>query len=178
MQVTGLRHVALRHSIGAMLTAVIRANGRTEALAATLSVLIPAVAGGTVGHAVVIGTAEDSETERLAEVTGASYVAARNGESWTLGIERARGDWVLLLEAGDLPEPHWAESVERHLMTAAKTPALMPLRGIAALREWGAVSLRSRGVRAGLIAPKKQLLSGRLPASPRRLAVGRERAQA
>ncbi|MDU0340781.1 glycosyltransferase family A protein [Bosea rubneri] len=160
-----------------MLTAVIRANGRTEALAATLSVLIPAVAGGTIGHAVVIGAGEDSETERLADVTGASYVAARNGASWALGIERARGDWVLLLEAGDLPEPHWAESVERHLMTAATTPALMPLRGIAALREWGAVSLRSRGVRAGLIAPKKQLLSGRLPASPRRLSVRRERAQ-
>ena len=159
-----------------MLTAVIRANGRAEALAATLSVLIPAVAGGTIGHAVVIGVGADGETERLADATGASYVAARNGAGWTLGIERARGDWVLLLEAGDLPEPHWVEGVERHLLVAAAAPALMPLRGIAALREWGEVSLRSRGVRAGLIAPKKQLLSGRLPAAPRRLSVGRERA--
>lgn len=161
-----------------MLTAVIRANGRAEALAATLSVLIPAVADGVIGHAVVIGTEEDGETERLADATGASYVAARNGASWSLGVEQARGDWVFLLEAGDLPEPHWVAGVERHLLLAAALPALMPLRGLAALREWGAVSLRSRRVRAGLIAPKKQLLSGRLPASPRRLAVRRERAGA
>ncbi|WP_332680586.1 glycosyltransferase family 2 protein [Bosea sp. (in: a-proteobacteria)] len=161
-----------------MLTAVIRANGRAEALAATLSVLIPAVADGVIGHAVVIGAEGDAETLRLADATGASYVAARNGASWSLGVAQARGDWVLLLEAGDLPEPHWVASIERHLLIAATTPALMPLRGLAALREWGAVSLRSRRVRAGLIAPKKQLLSGRLPASPRRLAVGRERALA
>ena len=55
--------------------------------------------------------------------------------------------------------------------------AAAPLRGMAAaLREWGAVSLRSRGVRAGLLAPKKQILSGRLARAPRRLSVRRERA--
>lgn len=161
-----------------MLTAVIRANGDAEALAATLAVLIPAVAGGVIGHAVVIDDAGDAMVARLAEETGASYVRAGNGEAWSRGVAEARGDWVLLLEAGDLPEPQWAPSIERHLMTAATTPALMPLRGIAAaLREWGAISLRARGVRAGLVAPKAQILSGRLARSPRRLAVRRRRGE-
>ena len=62
-----------------MITAVIRANRDAEALAATLSVLIPAVAKGVVGHAVVIGDGDDDAIERLAEETGASYVKAKNG---------------------------------------------------------------------------------------------------
>lgn len=160
-----------------MITAVIRANRDAEALAATLSVLIPAVAKGVIGHAVVVDDGDDAAIARLADETGASYVKAKNGEAWTSGVAQARGDWVILLEAGDLPEPQWTPSIERHLLTAATRPALMPLRGMAAaLREWGAVSLRSRGVRAGLLAPKKQILSGRLARAPRRLTVRRERA--
>jgi len=165
-----------------MITAVIRANRDVEALAATLSVLIPAVAGGLIGHAVVIDEADDDEIARLADETGASYVRAErtagSREAWSSGVAQARGDWVILLEAGDLPEPQWTPSVERHLLTAAAQPALMPLRGLAAaLCEWGAVSLRSRRVRAGLLAPKSQILSGRLARAPRRLAVRRERAE-
>lgn len=168
-------------SWSAMITAVIRANRDAEALAATLSILIPAVAKGVIGHAVVIDDGDDAAIARLADETGASYVRAekptKNGEAWSCGVAQARGDWVILLEAGDLPEPQWTPSIERHLLTAAMRPALMPLRGMAAaLREWGAVSLRSRGVRAGLLAPKKQILSGRLARAPRRLAVRRERA--
>ncbi|AZO78731.1 MULTISPECIES: hypothetical protein [unclassified Bosea (in: a-proteobacteria)] len=165
-----------------MITAVIRANRDVEALAATLSVLIPAVAQGVIGHAVVIDEADDAAIERLADETGASYVRAKNlaknGEAWSSGVAQARGDWVILLEAGDLPEPQWTPSIERHLLTMAMRPALMPLRGMAArLREWGAVSLRSRHVRAGLLAPKTQILSGRLARAPRRLTVRRERAE-
>jgi len=161
-----------------MITAVIWANRDAEALAATLSVLIPAVAKGVIGHAVVVDDGDDAAIARLADETGASYVKARAGEAWSSGVAQARGDWVILLEAGDLPEPQWTPSIERHLLTAAARPALMPLRGMAAaLREWGAVSLRSRGVRAGLLAPKKQILSGRLARAPRRLTVRRERAE-
>lgn len=160
-----------------MITAVIRANRDVEALAATLSVLIPAVAGGVVGHAVVIDEADDAAVARLADETGASYVRATNGEAWSRGVAEARGDWVILLEAGDMPDQQWTPNIERHLLTAAATPALMPLRGVAAaLCEWGAISLRSRAVRAGLLAPKAQILSGRLARAPRRLAVRRRRA--
>ena len=47
-----------------MLTAVIRSDGSQQALAATLAVLIPAVAEGFLGHAVLVDTVGSPETER------------------------------------------------------------------------------------------------------------------
>jgi hypothetical protein len=159
-----------------MITAVIRAHSSVETLAATLTVLIPAVAQGVVGHAVIIDEIGDPALARLADETGAAHVAAGPGEIWEQGVSQARGEWVILLEAGDLPEAQWLASLERHLLTQASRPALMPLRGLAgALREGGSLLLRGRGLRAGLLAPKAELLAGRLSQRPRRLPVGRRR---
>lgn len=162
-----------------MLTAVIRADGPAAALAATFSVLIPAVANGFLGHAVVVDAAGDAEIERLADATGASYLRAGGAEGWHLGAAEARGDWLILLDSGDVPQPHWAQVVERHLMLDPDRPALIPLRGVAgSLRERAAISFGARRLRAGLVLPKALVMAGRLDAAPRRLAVRRERASA
>lgn len=160
-----------------MLTAVIRAPGPAQALAATFAVLIPAVAQGFLGHAVVVDPAGAGEIERIADATGASYLRVGNAEGWHRGAQEARGDWLLLLDAGDVPQLHWVETVERHLLMAPDAPALLPLRGLAAsLRERAAVSFGSRRLRAGLVAPKSAVLAGRLGHAPQRMPVGRERA--
>jgi len=160
-----------------MLTAVIRVGGSTEALAATFSVLIPAVADGFLGHAVVIDAVGHADIERLADATGASYLRAGGAEGWHLGAAQARGDWLFLLDAGDVPQPHWAQAVERHLILAPDAPALIPLRGVAgSLRERAGISFGARRLRPGLIVPKGHVLAGRLGAAPRRLSVRRERA--
>jgi hypothetical protein len=160
-----------------MLTAVIRADGPASALAATFSVLIPAVADGFLGHAVVVDAAGSAEIEGLADATGASYLRAGGAEGWHLGAAQARRDWLLLLDSGDVPQPHWAQAVERHLMLASDIPALIPLRGVAgSLRERAAISFGARRLRAGLVLPKALVLAGRLGSAPRRLAVRRERA--
>lgn len=167
-----------------MLTAVIRVDGSriggsVEALAATFSVLIPAVADGFLGHAVVIDAVGHADIERLADATGASYLRAGGAEGWHLGAAQARGDWLFLLESGDVPQPHWAQAVERHLIVAPGTPALIPLRGVGgSLRERAAISFGPRRLRPGLIVPKGHVLAGRLGAAPRRLAARRERAAA
>lgn len=168
----------LRRAIwDAMLTAVIRVDGSTEALAATFSVLIPAVADGFLGHAVVIDAVGRQDIERLADATGASYLRTGGAEGWHLGAAQARGDWLFLLEAGDVPQRHWAQAVERHLILAPDAPALVPLRGVAgSLRERAAMSFAPRRLRAGLIVPKGHALAGRLGSRSRRLAVKRERA--
>lgn len=159
-----------------MLTAVIRAPGSVQALAATFAVLIPAVSEGFLGHAVVVDTAGASDIERIADATGASYLRAGNAEGWHLGAKEARGDWLLLLDAGDVPQPHWVQAVERHLLVAPHAPALMPLRGLAAsLRERAAISFGGRSLRAGLVAQKSAVLVGRLGHAPQRLPVLRER---
>lgn len=159
-----------------MLTAVIRVAGSTEALAATFSVLIPAVADGFLGHAVVIDADGQTDVERLADATGASYLRAGGAEGWHLGAAQARGDWLFLLESGDVPQAHWAQAAERHLIMAPEAPALIPLRGVAgSLRERAAISFGPRRLRAGLIAPKGHVMAGRLGGVPRRLPVLRER---
>lgn len=161
-----------------MLTAVIRADGPASALAASFAVLIPAVADGFIGHAVVVDPDGNREIERLADATGASYLRAGAAEGWHLGAAQARGDWLLLLSAGDIPQLNWVQAVERHLMLAGDSSALMPLRGFAAsLRERAALSFGPRRLRPGLIAPKSLILSGRLNAAPKRLQVRRERAE-
>lgn len=159
-----------------MLTAVIRASASVQGLAATFAVLIPAVAEGFLGHAVVVDTAGEADIERIADATGASYLRAGNAEGWHLGAKVARGDWLLLLDAGDVPQAHWVQAVERHLILAPQVPALMPLRGLAAsLRERASISFGGRRLRAGLVAQKGAVLAGRLGHAPQRLPVLRER---
>lgn len=160
-----------------MLTAVIRADGPAAALAATFSVLIPAVADGFLGHAVVVDAEGSVEIERLADATGASYLRAGGAEGWHLGAAQARGDWLILLDSGDVPQPQWAQAVERHLLLAPEAPALLALRGVAgSLRERAAISFGARRLRAGLVVPKGLVMAGRLDGAPRRLTVRRERA--
>ncbi|MFN3673793.1 MAG: hypothetical protein ACK4VM_17955, partial [Bosea sp. (in: a-proteobacteria)] len=73
-----------------MLTAIIRADASASALAATLSVLIPAVADGFLGHAVVVAAGGDREIETIADATGADYLVAGDSEAWRLGANQAR----------------------------------------------------------------------------------------
>jgi len=160
-----------------MLTAVIRADDSPRALAATLSVLIPAVAEGFLGHAVIVDASGASGIESIADSTGASFLHASPAEAWRQGAGVARGEWLLLLDAGDVPQAHWAQAVQRHLLIAPERAALIPLRSAAgALRERAAISFGGRRLRAGLIVPKSDVLAGRLCRAPQRLPARRERA--
>lgn len=159
-----------------MLTAIIRSNGPCEPLAATLTVLIAAVSEGFVGHAVVVAPRQDSEIEMLVDATGASFVSAPAGTAWSEGAKAARGDWLLLLEAGDMPDPQWTRVVERHLLVSAQRPALMPKAGtVAGLKERAARLLRPRALAAGLITTRREAEAGLLSAPPLRLRVTRQR---
>lgn len=160
-----------------MLTAVIRSDGSQQALAATLAVLIPAVAEGFLGHAVIVDMVGAAETERAADATGARYLRASRERAWQDAATKARGDRLVLFDTGDVPQAHWVQAVERHLLVAAGKPALIPLRGAAAsLRERIAFSVGGRGLAAGLVMPKAMALAGRLDRAPVRLPVLRERA--
>jgi hypothetical protein len=160
-----------------MLTAVIRSDGSQEALAATLSILIPAVAEGFLGHAVIVDTAGAARTQATADVTGARYLRAEAGRAWQDGAAEARGERLVLFDAGDAPQAHWVQVVERHLLVAPQRPGLIPLRGIAAsLRERAAFSFGSRRLGPGLVVPRAMAAAGRLDRAPLRLPVLRERA--
>lgn len=101
-----------------MITALVLANGRLEALATTLSALVPAVADGLVGDAVVLAPTPDQQAGRVAEAVGAAFVVVPGVDPWPQGAAVARREWVLCLEAGDLPSEGWIRTLERFVALA------------------------------------------------------------
>ena len=102
-----------------MITALILADGRLEALATTVSALIPAVADGLVADAIVLSRDHDARIARAAEAVGAAFLVVPLGhEPWVAGAAGARRDWVLCLGAGDLPSDGWMRAVDRFVALA------------------------------------------------------------
>ena len=54
----------------------------------------------------VMGTA-------VAEPTGATYLATAPGALWPAAAQVARGQWILLLSAGEVPQGDWLGVIER-----------------------------------------------------------------
>ena len=103
------------------MTALVLAEGEPEALAATLSALVPAVVEGLVGDAVVIIRHEHAAVATMAEVAGASLaVISDDADPWGAGGRLARREWLLCLQSGDVPGEGWMRAVERFLTVAAQ----------------------------------------------------------
>lgn len=99
-----------------MITALVRVEHGVEALAVTLSALVSAVAEGLVADAVVLTHRNDDSVDRIADALGASLVVMKPGDDpWTLGARIAKRDWVLCLDAGDVPAQGWIRAVEHFL---------------------------------------------------------------
>jgi hypothetical protein len=159
---------------GPMITALILADGRLEALATTVSALVPAVAEGLVADAVVLSRDRDAEVERVAEAVGAAFLVTPPGEDpWAAGAAVARRHWVLCLGAGDLPSQGWMRAVDRFVALAPPDRRFgrLPRRHPTLLgRLLGAASLaRSDAIRPGDVIHHSVLTQ---PRRPRPLTIG------
>jgi hypothetical protein len=104
-----------------MLTGLILAEGEPEHLAVTLGALVPAVVEGLVGDAVVVARRPDAALATIAEIAGANLaIASLGADPWRQGASLARRDWLLCLNAGDIPADGWMRAVDRFLATAAR----------------------------------------------------------
>lgn len=160
-----------------MLTALILADREPMALAETLSALVPAVAEGLMSHAVVVSLRPDADFERIADAMGAAFVVAPS-EPWRTGARAARGQWLLLLAAGEAPEQGWISAAEGHLIRHGQDgrAALLPLAGAwDALAEAAGRRLGLIGLGSGVLAPRDRIIAGRAPGPLRRLAAARRR---
>ncbi|GAN47412.1 hypothetical protein ACXR8U_19955 [Methylobacterium radiotolerans] len=95
-----------------------------DRLADTLSVLVSGVAGGLVGDAVIVAGRESEAVAAVAEATGATLVLHRGGNPYAAGAVAARRDWILCLEAGDVPAEGWIRTLDRFVGTARPETAL------------------------------------------------------
>jgi hypothetical protein len=121
-----------------MITAVVRVEHGVEALAVTLSALVPGVTYGLIGDAVVLTRTRDEAVAEIADVVGASLLSGSD-VSWRAGAGLARRQWILCLEDGDIPREGWVRVLERFI-------ALSPPE-----RRFGRLLRRSGGL-AGALA--------------------------
>lgn len=84
-----------------------------DRLADTLSVLVSGVAGGLVGDAIIVVPREVAAVAAVAEATGAVLVVIAGGNPYAAGAAVARRDWILCLEAGDVPAEGWIRTLDR-----------------------------------------------------------------
>jgi F0F1-type ATP synthase membrane subunit c/vacuolar-type H+-ATPase subunit K len=163
-----------------MITALVLAERGVDALAATLAALVPAVAEGLVGDAVVLVRAPDPEVANVAEAVGASLAVVPDGAGiWQAGAALARRDWLLCLEAGDVPVEDWARAVERFLAFDGGRRPLARFRrrpqalGLRMAHFWeGRVGVRQ--ARAGDLVQRRFLVEGKRQ-RPARLSATLER---
>jgi hypothetical protein len=164
-----------------MITAIILADDDIEALGATLASLVPAVARGVLRDAVVVDGSSGKDVAVIADAAGTAYRRSAGGDPWRLGAELGRGNWFLLLESGDVPDPAWISEAERFLMVAGPPGARAiraamlrrPRHRIAGLahRLTGQLWWRFRGA-PGVLCPRAVLMG----TAPTRLRLERLRA--
>ncbi|MCB8820314.1 glycosyltransferase family 2 protein [Microvirga rosea] len=153
-----------------MITVLIRARRGPEALAVTLSALVPAVAAGLVADAVILTDKQDDAVDRVADASGATLTVS---SSWADGAKVARHEWLLLLDDGDIPQEGWIRVLERFVGLGGHRAGLGRLRrhghGIHALIDAMKTLLRRRGPRAGDLVHRRILLDGARVGAPVRL---------
>ncbi|HZH51418.1 MAG TPA: hypothetical protein VEZ16_05995 [Microvirga sp.] len=155
-----------------MISVLIRVSHGPEALAATLSSLVPAVAAGLIGDAVILARDPDETLARVADAAGATLIVG--DDSWLRGAEAARRDWLLCLEDGDIPQEGWIRVLDRFVSLGRSERGIARLRrqrigflrnGLDALRRLAGHS----SIRAGDLVHRRVLTEGAKAQRPVRL---------
>ena len=159
-----------------MITGLVLAARGPEALALTLSALVPGVVDGLIGDAVVLARQADRDIAAIAEATGATLVMVAPGDDpWRAGAAAARRDWVLCLEDGDVPAEGWVRALDRFVTIGAKDRVFgrltrRPATFGARLSGWVEAGFGARRVRAGDLVHQSLLRQGMRPTRPVRVA--------
>jgi hypothetical protein len=158
-----------------MITVLVRVIHGPEALAATLSALVPAVAAGLIGDAVILAERQDETLEKVADAVGAALVVAPRG-SWTEGAKAARRDWLLCLDDGDIPQEGWIRVLDRFVALSKPEQGLARMRR----RRAGVASALTNlfadaRVRAGDLVHRRVLMNEVRARMPVRLSANIER---
>lgn len=132
-----------------MLTVLIEAGEDEAALARTLNSLIAATIEGVVREVVLLGAADNAMARRLADQSGGAF---RPMAELRQALAAARGEWLMLVEAGLLPEPGWLEHVATHVQAGVKADGA-PVR-------FARSAHAPRGLAARLLKPERPLALG------------------
>jgi hypothetical protein len=96
-----------------MITAFILANDDAKALTRTLNALIGVE--GLFREVVILAATDNEVATKLADQAGCMLAVP---DEFSALIRSAKGEWILILEGGALPEHGWMEAVENHLQSS------------------------------------------------------------
>jgi hypothetical protein len=89
-----------------MITAILSAGDDEAGLAMTLAALVPAATEGFVRDAIVVDGGHAAASV-IADAGGCGLVRGTGPEALRRAAAEARGDWLLFLPGGSVPEPTW-----------------------------------------------------------------------
>lgn len=94
-----------------MLSVLIETKNDEEALARTLASLVSAAVDGTIREVIICDLGSTDQTHSVADQAGCDFLPTGGISA---GIERAKGDWLLLLEPGARLVDGWVQAVRDH----------------------------------------------------------------
>lgn len=95
-----------------MLSVLIETHNDEEALARTLTSLVPAAVEGVVREVIVCDRGSTDQTKLVAEHVGCSFL---EGADVAAGARRAKSEWLLLVEPGAKLVDGWIEAAIAHV---------------------------------------------------------------
>lgn len=98
-----------------MITAFILANDDAKALTCTLNAMVGATVEGLVREVIMLTTTNNDVAAKLADDAGCALIGSDN---FPATVHSSKGEWVMILEAGAMPEQGWMEAVGSHIQDA------------------------------------------------------------
>lgn len=105
-----------------MFSIVITTHDSERALVPTLAALVPGATAGIVREVIVADGGSRDKTEEVADIAGCRFFVSGDalGARLKSAAGRARGDWLMFLQAGAVPGPTW---IDEAIAFAEKTGA-------------------------------------------------------
>jgi glycosyltransferase involved in cell wall biosynthesis len=112
-----------------MISVVVPTLNDEARLVACLAPLVPAAMEGLVRELIIVDGGSTDQTLEIADDAGALILNGQDDTAarWDLGIAKAKGPWLLLLEPAVRLEFGWEAAVKQHL-NGPRSPARFRLR--------------------------------------------------
>lgn len=142
-----------------MLTVLLECRDQETELAQTLSVLVAGAVEGLVSDVAVLDHNSQDASLRVADAAGCRF-----HQDWDLAdvLRVARGEWLLLIEAGARPQSGWVDEVAEHISLTRHPACFSPSRNYrpSLLKR---LIQRAPPLEHGLIVPKVQAQAAARP---------------
>lgn len=138
-----------------MLTVMMECRDQEPELAQTLAVLVAGAVEGLVSDVIVLDHGSSDGSSRVADAAGCRFYTI-----WDLKdvVAAARGEWLLLIEAGARPLSGWVDEIGEY-MALNRVPARFSPSRLHRRPFYKRLVHRASVLESGLLLPKKQALS-------------------